>query len=99
MNRIEAIQLQIMMAFGQGAGTMLASFDAIESLMTQNRALIERAAADWDASRWAFLELARSLGQIAATRAAMASRWQIEPTQLNEALQVVLIPCPCREAS
>jgi hypothetical protein len=97
MTSNETVRLQMMMAFGQGAGSMRASLDAIQWLMTDPSTSgdIDRAAANWDASKWAFLDLIRVLGQIAATKAAVAGDWQIERTHLEQAIPAVRIGCPC----
>jgi hypothetical protein len=95
MNNDEAVRMQMIMAFGQGAGNMLASVAALQWLVTENSADIAKATATWEASRWAFLALVRTLGQVAATRAAMGGSWQIEVTHLQEALPAVRIACPC----
>ena len=52
MTSNETVRLQMMMAFGQGAGSMRASLDAIQWLMTDPSTSgdIDRAAANWDAS-------------------------------------------------
>lgn len=76
---------------------MLASPDALNFLVTDQAGLIERAAKDWKASRFAFIELVRVLGQIAATNAAVDKVWEIERRHVEQALPAAFSPCPCLE--
>jgi hypothetical protein len=92
---VDAIQLQMAMAFGQGAGCMLANPEALAFALSENAGLIERARGDWVASRPAFIELVRMLGQIAATRAAVDGSPEIERRHVEFGLQAVLAACPC----
>jgi hypothetical protein len=94
-NSVELIRLQMAMAFGQGAGSMLASHDALEFLLTGQAGVIEGAAKDWKASRFAFIELVRVLGQVAATNAAVDKVWEIERRHVEQALPAAFGPCPC----
>jgi hypothetical protein len=41
MERMATIRLQVAMAFGQGAGSMLASLDALDSLASTQNDLLE----------------------------------------------------------
>jgi hypothetical protein len=94
----ETIRLQLAMAFGQGAGSMLANADATDFALSTNQELIDRAIGDWDASKFAFIELVRLLGQIAATLAAVDRKAEIERRHIEAALPGVLLPCPCSKA-
>jgi hypothetical protein len=91
----DTIRLQLAMAFGQGAGSMLANAEATEFALSSNGELIDRAVADWPASKFAFIELVRLLGQIAATHAAMDGKAEIEREHIQAALPAVMAPCPC----
>jgi len=95
---LELIRLQVAMAFGQGAGAMLASHDALKFLLTEHGAVLERASRDWKAARFAFVDLMRVLGQIAATIAAMDGHWQIEKQHIKQAVPTALGPCPCEDS-
>ncbi len=97
--QLDVIRLQAAMAFGQGAGAMLASPDAIQLLLERQGHLLENAARDWERSWFPFIELTRVMGQIAAARAAVNGRWQIGPEDVEGALQVALGPCPCISAA
>jgi hypothetical protein len=91
----DTMRLQMAMAFGQGAGCMLASPEALAFILSENTALIDRAIGDWAASRPAFIELVRVLGQVAATKAAVDGSPQIERQHIELGLQTVLKVCPC----
>lgn len=88
-------RLQMVMAFGQGAGSMLASPEALSFALSANADMIERAAGDWTASKPTFIYLVRVLGQIAATRAAMDGVAEIAQRHVEAGLTVVLQVCPC----
>ena len=87
---VDTIQLQMAMAFGQGAGSMLANPEALSFALSENTSLIQRAVGDWTASKPAFIELVRVLGQIAATKAAVDGSPEIERRHLEFGLQAVL---------
>jgi hypothetical protein len=92
---VETIQLQLAMAFGQGAGAMLANPEALAFALSENAALIRRAAGDWTASKPAFIELVRVLGHITATRAAMDGKHEIGRNHIQDGIRTVLGVCPC----
>ena len=94
-SEIDGVKLQLAMAFGQGAGAMLASADALENLLRDQGVILDRARINWDASRWAFTELVRVLGQISAARAAAAGRARIEWSDIEPSVQGVMVLCPC----
>jgi hypothetical protein len=91
----DSIRLQMAMAFGQGAGSMLATPAALSFAMSSQSKLIERAAGDWSASQFAFIELVRVLGQIAATQAARDGKPRIEEAHVKAGLASVVGICPC----
>ena len=94
---VELVKLQMTMAFGQGAGSMLAAEEALGQMYSVNNQIVVRAMEDWDSSRWAFIELMRLLGQVSATRAAVAGSAYIRYVDIAAALETVLILCPCME--
>ncbi len=92
---LDAIQLQLAMAFGQGAGSMMATPEALAYTVSSQAALIGRARTDWEASKFAFIELVRVMGQIAAARAAFDGRPEIAMEHVEKAIHAVLGVCPC----
>lgn len=94
-NPIDDLQLQLAMAFGQGAGAMTASPEALSFALSNNAALIRRARADWAASRFAFIELVRRLGQVSATHAIMDKKSEIGKKHVIDGLRIILPICPC----
>jgi hypothetical protein len=94
-SEIDGVKLQLAMAFGQGAGAMLADPTALEKLLAEKGTLLDKALKNWDASRFAFTELVRTLGQVSATRAAARKGAAIMWTDIEESLPDVLELCPC----
>ena len=94
---IDAVKLQLAMAFGQGAGAMLANAEALETLLAEEGEILVKAMANWNASRWAFVELVRILGQLSAAHAAMGGSAEIRWTDIAPSLDTVLTLCPCLE--
>jgi hypothetical protein len=94
---VELVKLQMAMAFGQGAGSMLAAEEAIGQMFATNNTILTTAMINWDQSRWAFTELMRLIGQVAATRAATAGRAYINYADIEGAVSAALILCPCME--
>jgi len=94
---INGTKLQLAMAFGQGAGVMLADAQALEGLFAEHADLLDNAMRNWDSSRWAFVELMRLLGQISAARAAARGSAHIDNIDISAALEPVLGLCPCRD--
>lgn len=94
---IDGVKLQMAMAFGQGAGAMLAEEEALEKLLATEGKMVERAAGQWSSFHWAFLTLVRTLGQIAAVRAAQDGRVSIRWVDIELSLPAVLELCPCLE--
>jgi hypothetical protein len=94
---IDGVKLQMAMAFGQGAGAMLAEEEALEKLLSTEMEMVERAAGKWSTFHWAFLTLLRTLGQVSAVRAAHAGQARIRWVDIEASLSVVLGPCPSLE--
>lgn len=92
---VEMVKLQLAMAFGQGAGSMLADSDALRSLLDENGDILKTAMGNWNDSRWAFVELIRVLGQHAASNACGAGHPRIQWPDIKRAIPVVMIECPC----
>ena len=89
------VRLQLAMAFGQGAGYMLATSAALELAVSSQGKAMERATRNWEVTRYAFTELVRLAGQIAAARAAMEGRTEIDREHAQFAIEAVLGVCPC----
>ena len=94
---IDGVKLQMAMAFGQGAGAMLAEEEALEKLLSSEMEMVERAAGKWSTFHWAFLSLLRTLGQVASVRAAQDGRVRIRWVDIELSLPAVLGPCPSLE--
>jgi hypothetical protein len=88
------------MAFGQGTGVMIASHEALNHLLSGNSGLIiDRAASNWDASHWAFVELTRLLGQLSASHAAARNSAVIQPEDIDACMHVMIDLCPCDDVA
>lgn len=83
------IGLQLAMAFGQGAGTMLATSEALMAAFTPYAAAFEEKAERWVEFELKALEYARALGQVAAYAAASNRRCVIDAEDVRYALSVV----------
>ena len=94
-NGTEAIQLQLVMAFGQGTGSMMAEPDALVFALKEQQAVIERAARDWTSARHTLFQLVRLTGQIAAVHAALDKKPEIGREHVRTAISVALGVCPC----
>jgi len=92
---VELVQLQLAMAFGQGAGSMLAEPEALKTLLGENGDILKTAMGNWTASQWAFVELIRVLGQHAAARACANRHGRIKWEDINHAIPAVMVDCPC----
>lgn len=92
---IDTVKLQLAMAFGQGAGSMMATPEALETLLEDQGAIITGAMGNWNASHWAFIELVRRLGQMSAARAAVGGSALIRWTDIAPSLPGVMEICPC----
>jgi hypothetical protein len=94
----ETIKLQLAMAFGQGTGTLLASQDALNQLLSTQGDLVSRAATNWNVTHWAFVELVRILGQLSAAHAAAANSPIVRWEDISACIEPVIDLCPCTEA-
>jgi len=92
---LETVKLQLAMAFGQGAGSMLAEAAAIERLLADNGVLIKFAEKNWEEVKVPFAHYVRLLGQQAAMRAAAAGRPEIVGTDIRQSAATILRECPC----
>ena len=92
------MQLQLAVAFGQGTGVMPASPEALAFALDEKAALIRRARADWAASRPAFLDLVRRVGQVSATLAIVDRAPEIGRKHIESGLAIVAPVCPCDPA-
>ena len=92
---VELVKLQLAMAFGQGAGSMLAETDALKTLLDEDGDILKNAMGNWKDSQWAFVELMRVLGQHASASACAAGHWRIKYTDLKHAIPAVMVDCPC----
>ena len=95
MPETEALKLQLAMAFGQGAGAMLANPEALEKLLAEEGDVLSNAMANWNESRWAFTQLVRTLGQLSAVNAAVAGSAEIRWSDISKSLSPVMTICPC----
>jgi hypothetical protein len=91
----ESVKLQLAMAFGHGAGAMLASPEALEKLLAEGGEIFTNAMGDWSANRWAFTELVRTLGQMSSVNAAVAGSPEIRWSDIQKAFGPVMTICPC----
>ena len=94
---LQDVQLQLVMAFGQGTGSMMATPQALLEGLSAQSDVIRRALPQWNVGHLTVFALVRLAGQIAAVRAAEAGVPQIETVHVMQALQTVLGLCPCSE--
>ena len=94
---LQDVELQLIMAFGQGSGSMMASAEALRAGLSSQQPVIQNAMNRWSSARFALYELVRLAGQIAAARAALDGRPEIDSAHVIDALQIVLGICPCRD--
>jgi hypothetical protein len=92
---VDTVKLQLAMAFGQGAGAMLADLEALETLLAERGDILTRAMKDWEASQWAFTALVRTLGQVSAVRAAVDGSPMIRWQHIDRSMSAVMSMCPC----
>jgi len=95
----DAVKLQLTMAFGQGAGAILADGEALQRLISEQNEIIRNALASWAVSRYAFTDLVRLLGQLSAARATGDGRAEISWDDIERSLPAVREICPCLERS
>ncbi len=94
---IDAVKLQLAMAFGQGSGAMLASGEALDTLLAEEGQFLANAMGNWNVNRWAFTQLVRTLGQLSAAHAAAGSSAEIRWVDIEPSIPVVMDLCPCRD--
>jgi hypothetical protein len=94
---VDTVKLQLAMAFGQGAGAMLADLEALDTLLAERGDILTRAMQNWEESQWAFTTLVRTLGQVAAARAAVEGSAVIRWPHVEASLAGVMSACPCIE--
>jgi len=85
----QTIGLQLAMAFGQGAGTMLATAAALMEAYKAYEPAFEERASRWVEVELRTVEFARALGQVAAISAAQNGRCVIEADDVRTALKAV----------
>jgi len=92
---MDEVRLQLAMAFGQGAGVMMAAPDAMASGFSSQSTVVTRATENWELNRWALITLVRLSGQIAAAKAAVEGQTEIGSGHIQFAIEAVLGVCPC----
>ena len=85
----QSIGLQLAMAFGQGAGTMLATAEALLAAFETYAAAFENRAGNWQAFELRAIEYARALGQAAAWSALSQRRCIIDVADVRAAFGTV----------
>jgi hypothetical protein len=85
----QSIGLQLAMAFGQGAGTMLATPRALMAAFNTYAEAFTDRAESWSAFELRAVEYARALGQVAAWTAVDNGRCIIDLADVRAALTVV----------
>ena len=89
-NSEETMALQLAMAFGQGAGTMLATPAALVAALAPYRESLHDRLSEWDTLSLKFIEFSRALGTLSATHAAQAGRLVIDEADVEWALPKIL---------
>lgn len=82
----QTIGLQLAMAFGQGAGAMLATSEALLTAYNAYLPSFERKAGEWPEHELRSLQYARALGFLAAFTAAQNGRAVIDVEDVRTAL-------------
>ncbi|HEX6464813.1 MAG TPA: hypothetical protein VFZ98_10180 [Vicinamibacterales bacterium] len=85
----QTIGLQLAMAFGQGAGTMLATSAALLAAFNPYAEAFKERVDNWAEYELQAVEYARALGQVAAYAAASNKRCVIDAPDVRYALGVV----------
>ena len=85
----QTIGFQVAMAFGQGAGTMLATPAALRHAFSKYDAIFTRNVKRWPEYELVALEYARALGQQAAFAAARDNRCVIDVDDVQHGLDVI----------
>ena len=83
------IGLQLAMAFGQGAGALLATPEALETAYDTYATAFEVRAREWSAFELRAIEYSRALGQVAAWTAISNGRCIIDAKDVKAAFAVV----------
>jgi len=83
------IGLQLAMAFGQGAGALLATAEALETAFDTYAEAFDDRAAEWHAFELRAIEYSRALGQVAAWTAMSNGRCIIDAKDVRAAFAVV----------
>jgi hypothetical protein len=86
---VEGRTLQLAMAFGQGAGVMLATEAALLAALGPYAESIRGRDSDWDEYALQSLEYARVLGSLAAHHALGAGHCVIDAHDVRHALEIV----------
>jgi hypothetical protein len=101
----ETITYQLAMAFGQGAGTMLASAGAVSTAIAPFSQAFSNNVNQWDDWALKSIEYARALGKLSSVYAAANGAAVIQTAHVSWALQQIannailpLGPCNCLEA-
>lgn len=92
---VETVKLQLAMAFGQGAGSLLAEGDAIKRLLADSGPLLAIAVKDWEQYQVPFVHHVRLLGQHSAMRAGAAGHAVIGWRDIRDSMGPALLGCPC----
>ena len=85
----ETISWQLAMAFGQGAGNLLATPRAVTAAISPFRETFSNNVARWDEWGLKSMMFARTLGQVAAARAVVAEAVVIDTAHVTWALDRV----------
>jgi hypothetical protein len=94
--------LQLAMAFGQGAGSMLAAEEGIKTALAPYERKISEVSGRWSQVAVIFIEYARILGHLSAVHAAQAGRCVITSEDVEVGLRAIqantldpFMPCGC----
>jgi hypothetical protein len=101
----ETMTWQLAMAFGQGAGTMLATSAAVSEAIAPYRQYLTGNTGSWNSVALLFIEYTRALGRLAMVNAASRGAAVIDAADVKKALLSIrgnqlfpLGPCNCLEA-
>jgi hypothetical protein len=83
---LEGKFLQLASGFGQGAGLLLATEEALLTALNAYRESVERRSGEWDAIALEVIEYARMMGSLAAHHALAAGRCVIDVGDVEFAL-------------
>jgi len=82
---VEARLSHLFVAFGQGAGPIFMTVEAVQAARDQYRPLVQGRLSEWDSNALVLFEYARSLGRTAANIAAQQGSPQIDAAHYREA--------------